>query len=131
MPDSYIEKKVYYHDTDSGGAVYYAGYLKYLEEGRSEYCYSRGIDLKALGRSGTYFVVAHTEVDYKSPARYFDILKVRTQVEKTGTASIHFRQKISKANLSVLDSKTVWVCVGEDFKPKAIPEEIKKSMQIC
>jgi acyl-CoA thioester hydrolase len=62
MEKFYLEKKIYYHDTDCGGVVYYANYLKYLEEGRTEFCVSNGIDIKGLAEKSVYFVVARTEI---------------------------------------------------------------------
>lgn len=128
MEDFYVEKKIYYHDTDCGGVVYYANYLEYLEEARSEYCLSRGISLKELSLSGTYFVVARVEMDYKSPARYNDTIKVLTRIEKIGSASVLFLHEIIRGDVLLVRSKTTWVCVDKEFKPKAIPEEIKKSL---
>jgi len=128
MEKFYLEKKIYYHDTDCGGVVYYANYLKYLEEGRTEFCISNGIDIKGLAEKGVYFVVAHTEIDYKAPAYYQDKIKVFTKIEKIGNASIHFSQDIFKDNILLIQSKTTWVCVNKDFKPKAVPEEIKKAL---
>lgn len=127
MKDFYIEKKMYYHDTDCGGVVYYANYLKYLEEGRSEYCIHHGIDLKGLVNSGIYFVVARVEIDYKAPAKYQDTLKIYTRIEKVGGSSVHFWQQIKKENLMVVEAKTIWVCVSNDFKVIAIPQEAKKT----
>ena len=127
MKDFYIEKKMYYHDTDCGGVVYYANYLKYLEEGRSEYCISKGIDLKGLVNVGIYFVVARVEIDYKAPARYQDNLKIYTRIEKVGGSSIHFWQEVKKDNVTVVEAKTIWVCVDREFKVKPIPQEVKQS----
>ncbi|HPP13356.1 MAG TPA: hotdog domain-containing protein, partial [bacterium] len=62
-----LNKTVYYHDTDAGGVVYYASYLKHLEEARTEFFRSLGIDLKKLAQQDTYFVVARIEVDFKAP----------------------------------------------------------------
>jgi len=126
MKDFYIEKKIYYHDTDCGGVVYYANYLKYLEEGRTEYCVSKGIDLKGQVEKGTYFVVVHTEIDYKAPARYQDALRVYAGVEKIGNSTVHFWQKITKDSVTVVEAKTTWVCVGRDFNPKPVPGEVKR-----
>jgi acyl-CoA thioester hydrolase len=128
MGDFYIEKKIYYHDTDCGGVVYYANYLKHLEEARAEYCLSKGVSLKELAFTGTYFVVAHVEIDYQSPARYQDSIKVLTRIEKIGNASIYFLQEITKDNAVLVKAKTTWVCVDRAFNPKPIPEEIKKSL---
>ncbi len=127
MEDFYIEKKIFYHDTDCGGVVYYANYLKYLEEGRSEYCWHKGVILKELADQGIYFVVARTEIDYKAPARYQDAIRVFTQIERVGNASIYFLQRILKNNLLLVEAKTIWVCVGKDFKPQPVPAEVKQS----
>ena len=90
MDDFSIEKKIYYHDTDCGGVVYYANYLKHLEEARTEYCLHKEIDLKEWFRKGIAFVVVHLEVDYKATAGYGDVIKVTARVEKIGNSSIHF-----------------------------------------
>ncbi|MEI6630986.1 MAG: YbgC/FadM family acyl-CoA thioesterase [bacterium] len=128
MNNFYIERKIYYHDTDCGGVVYYANYLKHLEEARTEYCLKRGINLKELGENGTYFVVAHVDLDYKAPARYQDTIKITAQIQKTGTASLYFLQQIFKDETLLLEAKTTWVCVGKDFKPKPIPAQIKQAL---
>ncbi|MBM3255214.1 MAG: acyl-CoA thioesterase [Candidatus Omnitrophica bacterium] len=126
MNNFYIERKIYYHDTDCGGVVYYANYLKHLEEARTEYCLKRGINLKELSESGTYFVVAHVDLDYKAPAHYQDKIRITAQIQKIGSASLFFLQQIFKDDLLLLEAKTTWVCVGGDFKPKQIPPEIKR-----
>jgi tol-pal system-associated acyl-CoA thioesterase len=130
MEDFYIEKKIYYHDTDCGGVVYYANYLKYLEEGLSEYCFAKGIELGRFAESGIYFTVAHVEIEYKSPARYQDSLKVYARVEKIGKTSISFFQKVTKNNVTVAQARTVWVCIGRDYKPQPVPVEVKKSLYV-
>jgi acyl-CoA thioester hydrolase len=126
MKDSVIEKKIYYHDTDCGGVVYYANYLNFFEEGRTEYCLDKGIVLREWVNKQTCFVVAHTEINYKAPARYQDKIKVFTSIERIGNASINFIQKITKDDVVLVESKTTWVCVGEDFKPKPVSEDIKR-----
>ena len=127
MKDFYIEKKMYYHDTDCGGLVYYANYLKYLEEGRSEFCLSKGVDLKGLVDAGIYFVVARVEIDYKAPARYQDNLRIYTRIEKVGGSSIHFWQEVKKDTITIIEAKTIWVCVDKEFKVRPIPQDTKQS----
>ncbi|MFH0838610.1 MAG: thioesterase family protein [Candidatus Omnitrophota bacterium] len=124
----HIEKKIYYHDTDSGGVVYYANYLKYLEEGRYEYCLKKGVDLAIYITKGTVFPVVHIEVDYTSPARYADTIRVYTRLEKIGNSSIRFIQEIRKDTTTLVKAKTIWACIGNDFKLKAVPEEIKQAL---
>jgi acyl-CoA thioester hydrolase len=65
---------------------------------------------------------------YKAPAHYQDKIKVFTKIEKIGNASIHFSQDIFKENILLIQSKTTWVCVNKDFRPKAVPKEIKKAL---
>lgn len=128
MGDFCIEKKVYYHDTDCGGVVYYANYLKHLEEARTEYLLSKGIDLKELANKGIWFVVAKVVIKYKSPARYQDTLKIFTRVEKTKASVVQCFQEIVKGETTIVEARTTLLCVGKDFKPLPIPEEVKQSL---
>jgi acyl-CoA thioester hydrolase len=128
MADFCIERRVYYHDTDAGGVVYYGNYLKHLEEGRTEFCLDRGVDPRALKDSGIVFPVVHTEIDYKSPARYMDLIQVCTRVEKIGTASIQFLQEITRDGQLLVKALTVWACVGKDFRAAPVPEDTKKKL---
>lgn len=123
-----IEKKIYYHDTDAGGVMYYANYLKHLEEGRSEFFFSKGLDVACLAEKGVMFPVAHFEIDYKSPARHGDIIHILTSVEKTGFSSIHFLQEIKKEGLMLATARTLCACVDEKLKPRALPDEVKKAL---
>ncbi|HOX55062.1 MAG: thioesterase family protein [Candidatus Omnitrophica bacterium] len=129
MKEGMIQKKIYYHDTDCGGVVYYSNYLKFLEEGRTEFCAANGIDLQEWFNKGTLFVVVHVEVDYKYPARYGDVVKLATQVEKLGNSSIHFSQNITLNDKTVIVSKTIWACIDKDFKPRIIPQEIRQILE--
>jgi acyl-CoA thioester hydrolase len=94
-----MEVKIYYEDTDCGGVVYYANYLKYFERARTEYLESRGRSVAALMEQGTVFVVVHAEVNYRSPGRYGETLVVETSVSDVTQASFTFahvvREKVS------------------------------------
>lgn len=94
-----IEVKIYYEDTDCGGVVYYANYLKYFERARTEYLEMRGYSVAALMKQGIIFVVVRAEVDYCSPGRYGDTLVVETDVGDVRRASLTFshvvREKVS------------------------------------
>jgi len=122
-----MKVKIFYHHTDCGGVVYYAEYLKFLEEARTEYFASKGLSIKDLAEGGTMFVVARQEIDYKFPGRYADTLDVNTWVSCTGGARIEFDAEIKNQNNQVIvKAKTILVCIGKDFKPKLTPEEIKR-----
>jgi acyl-CoA thioester hydrolase len=82
-----MEIHIYYEDTDCGGVVYYANYLKYFERARTEYLEERGLSVAGLMHEGTVFVVVHAEVDYRSPARYGDRLVIATRVSGISRAS--------------------------------------------
>lgn len=125
MEEFSIEKRIYYHDTDCGGVVYYANYLKYFEEARTEYLLSKGVDLQKLSNNGIWFAVAKVEVEYKSPARYQDTIRILTRIEKTKYSAMQFFQIIMKNSRTVTEARTTLICVNNDFKPIAIPEEIK------
>jgi len=128
MDDFYIEKKIYYHDTDCGGVVYYANYLKYLEEARTEYLLTKGIELPRLAEKNVWFVVARVEIDYKSPARYQERLRVSARVEEVKLSTVKFFQEIRKEDVTVVKATTALVCVGKDFKPMRVPEEVRKAL---
>jgi len=85
-----MEIKIYYEDTDCGGVVYYANYLKYFERARTEYLESRGYSVAELMKKGTVFVVVHAELDYRSAARYGDTLVIDTVVSDLSAASFRF-----------------------------------------
>ena len=89
-----MEIRIYYDDTDSGGVVYHANYLKYFERGRTEYMRQRGVDPKDMVEKGLIFVITHAELSFLAPARYGDIITVETFVEDISGASIIFGYKI-------------------------------------
>lgn len=128
MKEHRLDKRIYYHDTDSGGVVYYANYLRHLEEGRTEFLRSLGIDTSEYAKGGILFPVVHFEADYKAPARYGDVISVYTSVEKVGNASVSFVQQVRRADTLLLAVKVVWACVDTDMKAKPVPGEIKKKL---
>jgi acyl-CoA thioester hydrolase len=129
MEDFLVDKKIYYHDTDCGGVVYYANYLKYLEEARTEYLLRRGIELTKLAEKGILFVVARVEIDYKAPVHYQEKLRVSARVEEIKLSTVKFFQEIRKADKTVVKATTTLVCVGKDLRPIRVPEEIRYAMQ--
>jgi acyl-CoA thioester hydrolase len=125
-----MQKKIYYHDTDSGGVVYYANYLKFLEEARTEAMREAGLEIKTLTQNGILFVVRRQEIDYKSPAFYGDILDVRTWVSAISAAQITFQASIKNQDGQLVSTaKTLLVCVDSHLKPQPIPEELKDKLK--
>jgi acyl-CoA thioester hydrolase len=124
-----VEVKIYYHDTDCGGVVYYANYLKYLEEARTEFFAEKGLSIKDLAGSGTVFVVLRQEIEYKSPAFYGDLLQIYTRISHSTPVRIEFEHEIKKPDGQlVCFARTLTACVSNSLKPKPVPEEVKSKL---
>ena len=125
-----MQKKIYYHDTDSGGVVYYANYLKFLEEARTEAMKEIGLEIRTLVRNGIQFVVRRQEIDYKSPAFYGDTLNVETWISAISAAQLTFEASVkNQEGLLLSSAKTFLVCVDSKLKPQAIPQELKDNLR--
>ena len=121
-----IDYRIYYEDTDAGGVVYYANYLKFFERARTEFLRSLNISQSTLAKElSLIFVVRKCEIEYKNSARLDDLVTIKTIVLEIGTASIiiHQRMFLEEKLLNVL--KVEIVCVDSNsMKPKKIPSEI-------
>jgi acyl-CoA thioester hydrolase len=93
-----MEVRIYYEDTDCGGVVYYANYLKYFERARTQYLEDRGLSVARLMEGGTVFVVVHAELDYRAPARYGETLVIDTTISDLSPASFTFAHVIKEKN---------------------------------
>lgn len=124
--------RVYWEDTDAGGVVYYANYLKFLERGRSEWLRSLGFEQpELLVAHGGMFVVRRVEADYLLPARFNERLVVESQVTSRGRASLVMEQRILRQEQLVLTANVTLVWVEEkSFKPARIPDQIVESL-VC
>lgn len=122
--------RVYYEDTDCGGVVYYANYLRYFERGRTEFLRGRGVSLASLHKRGVVFVVVNAEIKYLSPCVYDDLLSLETALQKVSGASITFSHVIKKegAEKASVRGAVTLACVGKDGLPMRIPEEVKKAL---
>ncbi|MFA5105213.1 MAG: thioesterase family protein [Candidatus Margulisiibacteriota bacterium] len=127
MPLSY-KRKIYYHDTDCGGVVYYGNYLKFLEEARTHVFEQLGLSVRDLAeKEDTLFVVARQEIDYRSPAVYGQTLDIKTWVEEIGRVKIWFGYEIKDPEGKVIvTARTLMVCVDPSIKKKRVPEHIAK-----
>ena len=117
---------VYYEDTDSGGIVYYANYLRFMERGRTEFLAARGISLKTCMDQGTLFTVSRAEIDYRSYARYGDTIIMETTISEVTAASIVFQHtmKERESGRLIAEGMIRLVCVNSSGRPKRIPKEI-------
>ncbi len=122
--------RVYWEDTDAGGVVYYANYLKFLERARSEWLRKLGFEQPdLLDRHGGMFVVKRVEADYLLPARFNDSLIVEAALVEQNKASMVMAQRILRDNAILMLARVTLVWVKENsFKPARIPAEIFQSL---
>jgi acyl-CoA thioester hydrolase len=124
--------RVYYEDTDSGGVVYYANYLRFMERARTEWLRSLGFEQdRLLEQEGVLFAVRRAALDFRHPARFNDELLVSVRIEKQGRASLTFEQTVKRSRDGEL------LCRGEvqiacldagRFCPRLIPQAVIKGI---
>jgi len=106
--------RVYYEDTDLAGIVYYANYLKFIERARSEWVRARGVDQAALkAASGMVFAVRRLEADYLAPARFDDLLEVRTRLTALTGARIVLDQTVWRGDALLFQAGVTLVCLSD------------------
>ena len=125
-----MEKRIYYHDTDAGGIVYYGQYLCYLEEARTEFLEQKGLSVQMFKDRGLGYAVRQCNVSYKSPARYGDTLICTAALKKVTAAQLVFDQKIvdKKDGRLIVEAQVSLVSLNSDFKPTPIPDDLKERL---
>lgn len=123
--------RVFYEDTDAGGVVYYANYLRYLERARTEWLRSIGLPREQLRATvGWVFVVTHVEASYRRPARLDDLLTVHAEIIDASRASLLFAQRVERDGELLVDAKVRVACVDQsDFKPRRLPAELLQRLR--
>ena len=128
--------RVYYEDTDAGGVVYHANYLKFMERTRTEWLRTLGFEQDTLAQElGIVFVVGSLDIQYRKPARFNDALTITANISDIGRASMVFKQSIwrdsvnnSPELLTTARVKVVCVAMGT-FRAKTIPIQIRELLQ--
>jgi tol-pal system-associated acyl-CoA thioesterase len=123
--------RVYFENTDAGGVVYHAEYLKFLERARTEWLRHLGFDHQALAREHrSLFVVTAAAIDFSRPARLDDNLAVSVRLESLGKVRCVFAQEIRRDDEVLVKATITVACVaGESFKPAEIPAALRKKME--
>lgn len=123
-----MQRQIYYHDTDAGGVVYYANYLKYLEEARTEYFEERGLTAASLASNGGFYAVRSCNIVYKAPARYGDIISADAKVSKTSGFQMFFRQSVRNHQTGrvLVEAEVALVFLDKDFQLQPIPLAYKE-----
>jgi len=118
--------RVYYEDTDLGGVVYYANYLRFIERARSEWIRDLGIDqIKMRNEEEAIFVVTKIKADYLSPAHFDDILRVDTRIKVVSSVRAYFYQNIFCEDKVIFKSEVCVTCTSNSGKVLRLPEKIK------
>lgn len=120
--------RVYYEDTDAGGVVYYANYLKYLERARTEWLRAAGWGQGALASErGLLFAVRSIELDYRAPARLDDALEVEARIAEFGRARIDFAQRVLRDGEPLCVGRVRVACLdAATFRPRPLPDDMKE-----
>ena len=122
--------KVYYEDTDSGGVVYYANYLKFLERARSEAIYSLGYTNSGLLKKyNVLLIVKSCNIEYKKPAKFENILDVVSEVTSFTKTSFTMKQNILRESELISVAIIHLVAVDKNGKPSKLPDELKEKLE--
>ena len=123
--------KVYYEDTDSTGRVYHSNYLNYLERARTEYIYNLGYNHSELFKKyDLYFVVKKMNIDFKSSAKFEDILNIKSKVLELTKYKIVFNQQILRNEMLLIEAEVVIVSINSMGKLIKIPNEMINKLEI-
>jgi len=120
--------KVYYEDTDMGGVVYYANYLKFIERARSEIVEELGVDQNQMKADGLVFVVTRVVADYLAPAKLGDRLVVRTDHDATAPVRWVFDQSVWRDDTCLFRAQVTAVCMTIAGKPTRLPAELRAKL---
>lgn len=123
--------RVYWEDTDAGGIVYYANYLKYFERARTEWLRAIGVDQRALReRDGAIFVVSEAALRYHRPARLDDLLQVTVAVREAARASLTLEQRALRGTELLAEGEVRIACVdAPTLRPRRIPPGLLHQLQ--
>ena len=121
--------RVYYEDTDAGGIVYYANYLKFAERARSEFLRSIGSgNIEVMVEFGISFAVSRCTIKYRRPAKLDDMLEVRTGVAKIGGATITMIQEVYRGSDRLVEMNVQMACLNKVGQPTRLPQKIRGSV---
>lgn len=117
--------RVYYEDTDLAGIVYYANYLRFIERARSEMVRAAGIDQVAMKAAGLVFAVRRVEADYLSPARYDDLIEVRTTLVGLKGASFEMAQEVWRDATLLFRARVAIVVLSPQGRATRLPADLR------
>jgi acyl-CoA thioester hydrolase len=117
--------RVYYEDTDMGGIVYHANYLRFIERARSDWVRGIGVDQNAMREAGLIYVVRRIEADYLAPAKFDEELLVVTALKQVTPARMILMQEVRRGGTPLFRAEVTIVCITISGKPSRLPAEIR------
>ena len=125
IPEHRFDLRIYYEDTDHGGVVYYANYLKYMERARTEYMRNHGIELDRLQHDeGVLFAVTEAHVHYRRPARFNDAIHVLSQLSYAHGPRLGFRQIVMRGKDVLAEGEIKLACMDTQGRARRIPQAL-------
>jgi len=122
--------KVYYEDTDAGGVVYYANYLKFMERARSNVLENLGFTNKSLiEKNGIYVIVKSCNINYLKTASLEDDLEIKSNIKEITKTSFFVSQKVFKSNVQITEAEVHLVTIDKKGKPVKIPEMLREELE--
>ena len=123
--------RIYYEDTDAGGIVYYANYLKYFERARTEWIYALGFDHNKLDKSDILIVVRSCNIDYEKSVKFEEEIEVVSELSKISPVRINLIQSVQVNKEIRVKGNVELAIVDREVKPKKMPEDLYKSFKSC
>jgi acyl-CoA thioester hydrolase len=120
-----ITIRVRYAETDRMGLLHHANYLVYFEQGRTELLRTSGLAYRDLEDQGFLLVLTHVDVRYKSPARYDDLLTLRTTIERTTAVRIDHRYELLRDGVLLAEGKTTLACIDREGRVQQLPDSLR------
>ncbi len=123
--------RVYWEDTDAGGIVYHASYIRWMERGRTEYLRALGLNQRTLQVAGTRFVVKSLNVEFRNPALFDDSLLVFTQCTSLKAASLTLDQKVMRGTETMAEAEVLCVAIDENDRPMRMPKDVRAEIVLA
>jgi len=123
--------RVYWEDTDAGGIVYHASYIRWMERGRTEYLRALGLDQRAMRAAGTRFVVKSLGIEFRRPALFDDSLLICTQCTTLRAASLSLHQRVVRGDEVMAEAEVLCVAIDDDDRPLRLSAAMRERIMLA
>ncbi len=123
--------RVYWEDTDAGGIVYHASYIRWMERGRTEYLRALGLDQRAMQADGTRFVVKSITINFRRPALFDDSLMICTQCTSLRAASLCLHQRVARGAETMAEAEVLCAAIDNHDRPRRLPDSVRRQIDLA